>query len=122
MSIESALTEYLRTLGYTVETPVKNELRILHGTLPLYLKIEVQDKFVYMSIKHTHEFREVLEDLRESGEDVEELVEDALSYLSIASLKVRTWIEERGYIPVFKLRDGSIEVYEILEEVKEEGE
>ncbi len=115
------LVEYLRSNGYYAELR-NGEIIVPHGGFPLYLKIEFRDKLVYMSIKHMDEFRDVLEDLKEAGEDVEELVENAVSYLSLASLKARQWVEEKGLIPVFKLRDGSVEIYEILEEVLEEEE
>lgn len=115
----SELVEYLKSLNYNVEIRGENEIRVYHDSLPMYLRIEIQGRFVYMSIKHGEELREVLEELRDSGENVEELVEDALSYLSIASLKVRTYIERQGYIPVFKLRNGSLEIHEILERLEE---
>jgi hypothetical protein len=75
-----------------------------------------------MSIKHREDLREVLEEMRDSGESVEEAVEEALGYLTNASLKARLWIEQRGLTPVFDLRRGSIEIYEILEDVLEEAE
>lgn len=121
MSLIDRLAEYLRAEGYCTELR-DGEIIVPHGGLPLYLRIEFKDRFVYMSIKHMDDFKEALEDLKEAGEDVEEIVENAVSYLSIASLKVRQWVEDKGLIPVFKLRDGSVEVYEILEEVLEEEE
>jgi len=121
LSYINELADYMRAQGYTVE--LSNGVIIIpHGSLPLYLKIELKNNFIYMSIKHMDEFKDVLEDLKGAGEDVEEIVEDAISYLSIASLKARQWAEDKGLIPVFKLRDGSVEVYEILEEVLEEEE
>jgi hypothetical protein len=117
----SDLELYLKKLGYRVEYS-NGEIRVLHEALPLYLKIEFQGRFVHMSIKPGEGFKEAIEDLKDMGEDVEEIVENALSYLNIASLKARQWIEEHGLIPVFKLREGSIEVYEALEEILEEEE
>jgi hypothetical protein len=115
------LLNYLKTLGYSVEH-YNGEIRVLHETLPLFLEIEFHGRFVRMSIKPREGFKEAIEDMRDMGEDVEEVVESALSYLNIASLKARQWIEEHGLIPVFKLREGSIEVYEALEEILEEEE
>ncbi|MEM4718219.1 MAG: hypothetical protein QXE81_05620 [Desulfurococcaceae archaeon] len=119
MDIINDLVDYLRNLGYTVERD-NNFLMILHGSLPLYLRVEFRGNLVYMCINYKDNIREALEDLKDSGEDVEEVVEDAISYLSIASLKIRQWIEDKGFIPVFKLRNGSLKVYEILEDVLEE--
>jgi len=122
LSHVNELAEYLKSQGYEAVQTEASELRVLHPSLPVYLLVEFRDNFAYMSIKHSEELREVLEDLRDDYEDVEGIVEEALSYLSLASLKVRMWVEERGYTSVFKLRDGSIEIYEILEEVLEERE
>lgn len=119
LNIISELAEHLKSLNYTVILHNEHEIRVLHPSLPIYLQVKVKENFVYMTIKHTEELKEILEDLRDSGEDIENSVEEVLSYLSIVSLKVRKWIEERGYVPVFKLRDGSLEIYEMLEELLE---
>lgn len=122
LSIVSTLAEYLKSLNYIVVLHNEHEIHVLHPSLPVYLQVKVKDKFVYMTIKHAEELRDALEDLRDNGEDLENTVEEVLSYLSIVSLKVRKWVEEQGYVPVFKLRDGSLEIYEILEELLEEKE
>lgn len=119
MDIINDLVDHLRKLGYVVERD-SNALMIVHGSLPLYLRVEFKNHLVYMGINYRESIREILEDLRDSGEDIEEIVEDAISYLSIASLKIRQWIEDKGFVPVFKLRNGSLEVYEILEDILEE--
>lgn len=118
----SELAEYLKSLGYTVVFCGEKSLCIPHPSLPLYLRVDLEDNFVYMSIKHGEDLRSILEDMHDSGENVEEEVESALSYLSAASLKARMWVEERGYVPVFKLREGSLDIYEMLEEIVEESE
>lgn len=116
------LARYLEEQGFKVNVASDTMLVIPHGTLPVYLTIEFKGNLVYISVKHGEELREVLEDLRDSGEDIEEVLEEALSYLTNASLKARLWIEQKGFTPVFDLRRGSIEIYEILEDVLEEAE
>ncbi|MEM4487237.1 MAG: hypothetical protein QXK88_00305 [Desulfurococcaceae archaeon] len=120
--IVSELAAHLRSIGHRVETPSEKELKVLHDLLPVYLHVEVEGNIVYMAIKHTEDLRATLEELHESGENVEEIVEEALGYLSIVSLRVRSWVEKKGYIPIFKLREGNIKVYEILEELGEDIE
>ncbi|MGC8982866.1 MAG: hypothetical protein ACP5KA_03830 [Desulfurococcaceae archaeon] len=116
------LAEYLKSQGYGITLTGSQSLVIEHPSLPIYLHLEFKDNLVYVSIGlNRDELREVLGEIRESGEDVEEVVEDALSYLNNASLKARKWLEERGYTAVFKIREGSIEIYEVLEEVLEEA-
>ncbi|MEM1850536.1 MAG: hypothetical protein QXD40_05500, partial [Desulfurococcaceae archaeon] len=122
LSIVNELAEHLKSLNYIVILHSEHEIRVLHPSLPIYLQVEVRNNFVYMTIKHGEGLREVLEDLRDSGEDIENTIEEVLSYLSVVSLKVRKWVEERGYVSVFKLRDGSLEIYEMLEELLEEEE
>ncbi len=121
LSKQLELAEYLKSLGYKVEV-LNNTVRVLHDVLPLYLELEFKDRFVYISIKHTDDFRDYLEEMRDMGEDIEEQVETAMSYLSIAALKARQWIEDKELVPVFKLREGSIEISETLEELVEEEE
>jgi predicted thioredoxin/glutaredoxin len=116
------LAKHLEDQGFTVKIESDTLITIPHDNLPLYLAIEFRGNLVYMSIKHREDLREVLEEMRDSGEDVEEAVEEALGYLTNASLKARLWIEQRGLTPVFDLRRGSIEIYEILEDVLEEAE
>jgi predicted thioredoxin/glutaredoxin len=116
------LAKYLEDQGFTVKIESDTLITIPHDNLPLYLAIEFRGNLVYMSIKHREDLREVLEEMRDSGEGVEEAVEEALGYLTNASLKARLWIEQRGLTPVFDLRRGSIEIYEILEDVLEEAE
>ena len=116
------LAKYLEEQGFSVKVESDTLLTIPHDNLPVYLTIEFRDNLVYMSIKHREDLREILEELRDSGEDVEEILEEALGYLTNASLKARLWIEQRGLTPVFDLRRGSIEIYEILEDVLEELE
>ena len=116
------LARYLEEQGFKVNIISDTTLIIPHGTIPVYLAIEFKGNLVYISVKHGEELREVLEDLRDGGEDVEEALEEALSYLTSVSLKARLWIEQKGFTPVFDLRRGSIEVYEILEDVLEEAE
>jgi predicted thioredoxin/glutaredoxin len=116
------LAKYLEDQGFTVKIESDTLITIPHDNLPLYLAIEFRGNLVYMSIKHREDLREVLEEMRDSGESVEEAVEEALGYLTNASLKARLWIEQRGLTPVFDLRRGSIEIYEILEDVLEEAE
>jgi len=116
------LAEYLKSQGYGITLTGSQSLVIEHPSLPIYLHLEFKGNLVYVSIGlNRDELREVLGEIRESGEDVEEVVEDALSYLNNASLKARKWLEERGYTAVFKIREGSIEIYEVLEEVLEEA-
>lgn len=120
MSITDELVRYLRSLGYDVDDS-GDVIKVRHANLPIYLYVQFKDRFVYMGINHESDLRDILEDLYDSGEDVESIVEEAISYLSTASLKIRNWIEERGYVPVFKIRDGSIDIYEMIEEIIEEG-
>jgi predicted thioredoxin/glutaredoxin len=116
------LAKYLEEQGFSVKVESDTLIIVPHDNLPVYLAIEFKGNLVYMSIKHREDLREVLEEVRDSGEDVEEVLEEALGYLTSASLKARLWIEQRGLTPVFDLRRGSIEVYEILEDVLEEAE
>lgn len=120
MSVADDLVTYLRSIGYDVDA-YRDAIRVRHTSLPIYLNVRFKDRFVYIEIDHEGGLREILEELYEGGEDIESIVEDAISYLSTASLKIRQWIEERGYVPVFKLRDGSIDIYEMVEEIIEEG-
>ncbi len=116
------LARYLEEQGFKVNIISDTTLTIPHDTLPVYLTIEFKGNLAYISVKHDEELRAVLEDMRDSGEDVEEALEEALSYLTNVSLKARLWIEQKGFTPVFDLRRGSIEIYEILEDVLEEVE
>lgn len=115
--IVGELLSHLKSLGYKVDIISEEELKVLHESLPIYLHVRIEGNLVYMSIKHGDDLKAILEELLESGENVEETIEEALGYLSIASLRVKSWIERRGYIPVFKLREGSVKVYEALEEL-----
>jgi hypothetical protein len=119
LSYKDELAAYLRREGYNVEV-LNNAIRVLHDTLPLYLDVEFKERHVYLGVVHGEELRSILEDLKDAGEDVEEIVESALSFLSMAALKARHWLEERGFIVVFKLREGTVEVYDMLEEILEE--
>jgi hypothetical protein len=119
LSYKDELAAYLRREGYNVEV-LNNAIRVLHDTLPLYLNVEFKERYVYLGVVHGEELRSILEDLKDAGEDVEEIVESALSFLSMAALKARHWLEERGFIVIFKLREGTVEVYDMLEEILEE--
>ncbi len=121
MSVYS-LARYLEEQGFKVEVISDTAIAVLHSNLPVHLIIEFKGNLVYMSIKHGEDLREVLEELRDSGEDVEEILEEALSYLTNASLKARLWLEQRSLTPVFDLRRGCVEIYEILESILEEAE
>lgn len=122
MSI-SELALYLESQGYKVKVADDKEIAVLHPLLPVQLYLEFKEPLVYIGIRFDREeLREILRDQHESGEDIEEIVEEALSYLSIASLKARKWLEEKGYAPVFRLRDSSSEIYELLEDLQEELE
>lgn len=121
MSVYS-LARYLEEQGFKVEVISDTVIAVPHSNLPVHLIIEFKGNLVYMSIKHGEDLREVLEELRDSGENVEEILEEALSYLTNASLKTRLWIEQRGLTPVFDLRRGFVEIYEILEDILEEAE
>ncbi|MEM1642301.1 MAG: hypothetical protein QXI85_05880 [Desulfurococcaceae archaeon] len=116
------LASYLESLGYRVQLEDK-KLVIVHPSLPLQLYIEFKEPLVYIGIRFDRdELADVLRDIHESGESIEEVVEEALSYLSVASLRARKWLEDKGYTPVFRLRDSSVEVYELLEDLREELE
>ena len=122
MNIINGLLSYLESLGYRVEILSENELKIPHDTLPIFLHVEVRENIIYMGLRYSDELRKVLEELHDYGEDIEKIVEDALSYLTNASLKINPWIREKGYITVFRLREGSNDIYEILEDIRESGE
>lgn len=123
LSNASQLANYLMSLGYKIVLVGEKEIAVSHPSLPLQLYIEFKNSLVYMGVRFDREeLKSILEDLYESGEDLESTVEEALSYVNIASLKARKWLEEHGYTPIFRLRDSSIEIYEILEDLMEELE
>lgn len=117
------LANYLVSQGFRVVLTGEREIAVPHQSLPVQLYIEFKDSLVYIGVRFDREeLKSVLEDLHESGEDIESAVEEALSYVNTASLKARKWLEDHGYTPVFRLRDSSIEIYELLEDLLEELE
>ncbi|MEM1628126.1 MAG: hypothetical protein QXP02_02495 [Desulfurococcaceae archaeon] len=115
------LCNYLNSQDIKARVIDEKSIRIDYDTLPIYLLVELRDgKYLYISIRYEDHLRDVLEDLHEGGENIEDVVEEALSYLSEISLRIRKWSEARGLITVFKLKEGSVELLDIVEELKQE--
>jgi len=96
-----------------------NTVRVMDEELPVYLEVRFDGNKVYASIGFTDDLRDALEEAILNGRNVDEAVEEALSRLNICALLVKKWVDERGLIMIFKLRDGSIELTNLLEELKE---
>lgn len=117
----SEVAKQLESEGYRVLVQSENVMLIPHPSLPIRLRVEFKEPLAYVTVEfEKEELREILEDLHEAGEDIESVVEEALGYLNAAALKLRKWLEEKGYAMMLKLREGSIEIYELLEELEEE--
>ncbi|MEM4756641.1 MAG: hypothetical protein QW254_01185 [Desulfurococcaceae archaeon] len=115
------LCNYLNSQDIKARVIDEKSIRIDYDTLPIYLLVELRDgKYLYISIRYEDHLRDVLEDLHEGGENIEDVVEEALSYLSEISLRIRKWSEPRGLITVFKLKEGSVELLDMVEELKQE--
>lgn len=114
------LADFLARNGFTPVVQGKSSLRVYDSELPVYLEARLEDNKVYTYIGFTGELREELEEAALSGEDIEEMVENSLSYLNTCALLVKKWADEKRLITVFKLREGSVELMELLEDIMEE--
>ncbi|ADV64472.1 hypothetical protein Desmu_0153 [Desulfurococcus mucosus DSM 2162] len=117
----SDLAEFLRRHGFKV-IAYRDALRVPDEELPIYLEVKLDAGKIYTAIGFTEELREILEEKASGGESIEDIVEDALSRLNTCALLVKKWADERRLVTIFRLREGSVELMDLLEELREEME
>lgn len=116
----SDLARFLETIGIK-PVVIHRELRVPYDELPISLLVRLIDSALYISLLFNElEMRAVLEDLYLSGEDIEAVVDRAITYLSEIGLRIRMWAEERGITTIFNLREGDIILRELVDDITEE--
>ncbi len=99
---------------------LKSSVKAFHTELPIGLQVTLRKKSAIVEMIYSDELREVLEDLYESGEDVEALVDDTLSELRDIAIDVSRLLEEKGYKVNLKIKEGENDIRDILEDFMEE--
>lgn len=98
-------------------------MRILHHLLPVYLDIVFGGNRVVIKLSYDSSLKDFLEDLVSSGSDnVEDLVEDVISEFNELTAGLYKWFKENGYEINIKLREGEIDIIELLEDLIEVSE
>lgn len=121
MSIQS-LVDMIVSKGYQVQG-IGNKLRVLHHLLPVYLDIIFGSNKVVIKLSFDNNLRDFLEDLVSSGsENVEDLVEDVISEFNELTAGLYKWFRENGYEINIKLKEGEIDIIELLEDILEVSE
>ena len=118
LPIPDELVDYLKEHDLKVKKG-KASLKAIHQNIPVYLVYRFRGKNVVIELDYDEELREVLEDLVESGEDVEDLVDDVLSELRDIAIETSRMLEDKGYSCNVKLREGENDIRDIVEDVME---
>jgi len=100
----------------------KNTVIGLHSSVPIILKVYVGRRKASIELEAEEDLRDVLDELVESGEDIESLVDDVLSELRDIAIEIGRALENKGYRVELNLREGENDVRDIVEEVTEEYE
>ncbi|MGB9828133.1 MAG: hypothetical protein ACPLSM_06410 [Thermosphaera sp.] len=118
MSIQS-LVDMIVSKGYQVQG-VGNKLRVLHHLLPVYLDIVFSGNKVVVKLSFDNSLREFIEDLVLSGsENVGDLVEDVIGEFNELTASLYKWFKDNGFEINIKLKDGEIDIMEMLEDILE---
>ncbi len=122
--MSSVIDEILELLErYDLEIEKKrSSIKALHHDLPVYLivKLSTPKNQATIEIEPDEELSDTLADLIESGEDVEDLVDNVLSELRDAAIEVSRILSDKGFKVSLKIREGERDVRDQLEEVVEE--
>ncbi|MCD6300603.1 MAG: hypothetical protein J7L82_00855 [Staphylothermus sp.] len=119
MSIRDEIVKLLKEHDLEVKKR-KNVIRGTHKTIPVTLIIRLVDDEAIIELEPEEELRDVLVDLVESGEDIEDVVDDVLSELRDIAVEISQLLSDKGYDVKLKLREGENDVRDILEELEEE--
>ncbi|MCC5990698.1 MAG: hypothetical protein LM558_04260 [Thermosphaera sp.] len=118
MSIQS-LVDMIVSKGYQVQG-VGNKLRVLHHLLPIYLDIVFSGSKVVVKLSFDNSLREFIEDLVSSGnEDVGDLIEDVIGEFNELAASLYKWFKGNGFEINIKLKEGEIDIMELLEDILE---
>jgi hypothetical protein len=118
MSIQS-LVDMIVSKGYQVQG-VGNKLRVLHHLLPVYLDIVFSGSRVVVKLSFDNSLREFIEDLVLSGsEDVGDLIEDVIGEFNELTASLYKWFKDNGFEINIKLKEGEIDIMELLEDILE---
>jgi len=113
------LVDMIVSKGYQVQG-VGNKLRILHHLLPIYLDIVFSGNKVVVKLSFDNNLREFIEDLVLSGsEDVGDLVEDVIGEFNELTASLYKWFKDNGFEINIKLKDGELDIRELLEDILE---
>jgi len=118
MSIQS-LVDMIVSKGYQVQG-VGNKLRVLHHLLPIYLDIFFSGSKAVVKLSFDNSLREFIEDLVSSGnEDVGDLIEDVIGEFNELVASLYKWFKDNGFEINIKLKEGEIDILELLEDILE---
>ncbi len=113
------MVDMIVSKGYQVQG-VGNKLRVLHHLLPVYLDIVFSGNKVVVKLSFDNSLREFIEDLVLSGsENVGDLVEDVIGEFNELTASLYKWFKDNGFEINIKLKDGEIDIMEMLEDILE---
>ncbi len=119
MSVIDEIAEILEQYDLKIRRG-RSSIKAYHASIPIGLNIQIRKKTALIELTYKDDLREVLEDLYESGEDVEALVDDTLSELRDIAIDVSRLLEEKGFSVKMKLREGENDIRDLLEDLEEE--
>ncbi len=119
MPVPKDLLELLKERDLVVKAK-KNNIVATHTELPVSLVYRFSRKNVVIEIESSDDLVDYLVDLAESGENIEEVVDDILSELRDIAIETSKLLGDKGYKVELKLREGENDVRDRVEEVLEE--
>lgn len=91
-----------------------------HSELPVSLIVRVSGSKAIIELEAGEELRDVMNDLAESGEDLEFIVEDVLSEMRDVAIEASRLLSDSGFEVKLRLREGENDVRDAMEEILEE--
>ena len=123
MSVVDEITVYLKKEGLKFQKR-KGTLTIFYPDLEiqLVLKIDESSRKAVLSLDYDVELRDHIADLFDSGEDVEDIIDTAISEIRDIAVNISNILESKGYSIEDKISEGEKDIRDLMEEVLEEYE
>jgi len=123
MSVVDEITVYLKKEGLKFQKR-KGTLTIFYPDLEiqLVLKIDESSRKAVLSLDYDEELRDHIADLFDSGEDVEDIIDTAISEIRDIAVNISNILESKGYSIEDKISEGEKDIRDLMEEVLEEYE